>query len=56
MLIDPWGEILAERDEGEGVVIGAIDPSRLAEVRENLPALTHRVLYSTDPSPPRPSP
>ncbi len=44
MLIDPWGEILAERDEGEGVVIGAIDPTRLAEVRENLPALTHRVL------------
>ena len=44
MLIDPWGDILAERDEGEGVVIGAIDPTRLAEVRENLPALSHRVL------------
>ena len=39
MLIDPWGEIVAQRDEGEGVVIGAIDPTRLAEVRENLPAL-----------------
>ncbi len=44
MLIDPWGVIVAERDEGEGVVIGAIDPTRLAEVRENLPALKHRVL------------
>ena len=44
MLIDPWGEIVAERDEGEGVVAGAIDPERLAEVRENLPALKHRVL------------
>ena len=44
MLIDPWGEIMSQRDEGEGVVIGAIDPSRLAEVRENLPALKHRVL------------
>jgi predicted amidohydrolase len=44
MLIDPWGEIIAERDEGEGVVIGHIDPVRLAEVRDNLPALKHRVL------------
>jgi len=44
MLIDPWGVIVAERDEGEGTVTGSIDPTRLAEVRENLPALKHRVL------------
>ena len=44
MLIDPWGDIVAEQAEGEGVVIGHIDPTRLAEVRENLPALKHRVL------------
>ena len=44
MLIDPWGTIVAEQDEGEGVVLGSIDPMRLAEVRENLPALKHRVL------------
>ena len=44
MLIDPWGDIVAVRDEGEGVVAGTIDPARIAEVRENLPALKHRVL------------
>jgi len=44
MLIDPWGEIVAELDEGEGVVAGAIDPARIAEVRTNLPALRHRVI------------
>jgi nitrilase len=44
MLIDPWGDIVAVRDEGEGVVAGDIDPARIAEVRENLPALRHRVL------------
>jgi deaminated glutathione amidase len=45
MLIDPWGEIVSVRDEeGEGVVLGSLDPARLAEVRENLPALRHRVL------------
>ena len=43
MLIDPWGEVVAVLDEGEGVVAGAIDPARIAEVRENLPALRHRI-------------
>ena len=44
MLIDPWGEIVARRDEGPGVVVGDVDPARIAEVRANLPALAHRVL------------
>ena len=44
MLIDPWGVILAERDEGPGVVIGDIDAARLAQVRRDLPALEHRRL------------
>ncbi|MGO4328298.1 carbon-nitrogen hydrolase family protein [Cupriavidus sp. 2TAF22] len=44
MLIDPWGEIMAVLPEGEGVVSGRIDPARLDEVRQNLPALRHRVL------------
>ncbi|WP_025098498.1 carbon-nitrogen hydrolase family protein [Burkholderia sp. A1] len=44
MLIDPWGEILAVRDEGPGVVAGALDPARIAEVRQSLPAWRHRVL------------
>ena len=41
MLIDPWGEIVSVLPEGEGLVIGAIDPHRLQYVRESLPALTH---------------
>jgi nitrilase len=44
MLIDPWGDIVAVLDEGEGVVAGIIDPNRIAEVRASLPALRHRVL------------
>ncbi|MCY1362760.1 Deaminated glutathione amidase [compost metagenome] len=44
MLVDPWGEVLAMLPEGEGVVAGTIDPARLEEVRQNLPALRHRVL------------
>ena len=44
MLIDPWGDIVARRDKGAGVVIGELDHARIAEVRTSLPALTHRVL------------
>ncbi len=44
MLIDPWGEVLAVRAEGEGVVAGTLDRGRLAEARQSLPALRHRVL------------
>ncbi len=44
VLIDPWGVILDERDEGPGVVVGDIDPERLAQVRRDLPALEHRRL------------
>ena len=43
-LIDPWGTVLAQREEGPGVVIGDITPQLIAEVRANLPALSHRVL------------
>jgi deaminated glutathione amidase len=42
MIVDPWGEVLAVRDEGEGVVIAELDTARIAEVRTQLPALTHR--------------
>ena len=44
MLIDPWGDVLAVRDEGEGVVAGTLERARLADVRRSLPALKHRVM------------
>jgi nitrilase len=44
MLIDPWGEVLAVRPTGPGVVLGTIDPQRIASCRSSLPALAHRVL------------
>ncbi len=44
LIADPWGELLACREEGEGVVIAELDPARIAEVRQQLPALGHRRL------------
>ena len=44
-LADPWGHVLAQRqEEGEGVVVADLDASRLAQCRTQLPALAHRVL------------
>ena len=42
MLVDPWGEIKAVLNEGEGIIEGDIDLAYLANVRESLPALKHR--------------
>jgi predicted amidohydrolase len=44
LVVDPWGEVLAVRPEGEGVVFADVDPVRLADVRSRLPALAHRRL------------
>ena len=44
MLIDPWGGVVAVRDEGAGVVIGDVDLNMIAAVRTDLPALSHRVI------------
>lgn len=43
MVIDPWGEILAQQAQGEGVILADCDPARLHQIRTALPALQHRV-------------
>jgi predicted amidohydrolase len=44
LVIDPWGEILAQQAEGDGVVIAPLPRARLQQVRSSFPALTHRRL------------
>jgi nitrilase len=45
MVVDPWGALLAQRQaEGAGVVLADLDPARLQQVRQQLPALQHRCL------------
>ena len=44
LLADPWGVVLAQRPEGEGLVVGDIDIARVAQCRSQLPALNHRKL------------
>jgi nitrilase len=42
MIVDPWGEVLTQRDEGAGVVLAELDRTRIDAVRRQLPALSHR--------------
>ena len=42
MIVDPWGEVLAELAEGAGVTVAEIDVDRLEKIRKNFPSLTHR--------------
>jgi nitrilase len=44
MVIDPWGAVLDVCPEGAGFVIAEVDLQRLAQVRQQLPALAHRRL------------
>lgn len=44
LVVGPWGEVLSVLPEGEGVVMAELDRTRQNTVRQQLPALDHRVL------------
>ncbi|MEU4150688.1 carbon-nitrogen family hydrolase [Streptomyces sp. NPDC026659] len=44
IVVDPWGEVLAEAGAGEEVLTVEFDPAKVAETREQFPALKDRVL------------
>lgn len=44
LLIDPWGQVQAQRAQEAGVVCAELDASQLVHHRTQLPALQHRVL------------
>jgi len=43
MIVDPWGTILSDAGDQTGVAIAEITPSRLEQVRRQMPSLQHRV-------------
>jgi predicted amidohydrolase len=42
LVLGPWGELLAERADGPGIVCADLDMIGLAELRERFPTLRHR--------------
>ena len=41
LIIDPWGGVLADGGESEGVIIAEIDLAAVSAARQRIPALTH---------------
>ena len=41
LIVDPWGAVLADGGDGEGVVMAEIDMAKVAEARRKIPALDH---------------
>ena len=41
LIVDPWGNIIAEAGDAPGVIVADIDPNKVAEARSRVPALTH---------------
>jgi len=41
LIVDPWGQVLAEGGEDPGIVVADIDPAKVTEARTRVPALTH---------------
>ncbi|MFJ1972596.1 carbon-nitrogen family hydrolase [Streptomyces sp. NPDC087903] len=44
IVVDPWGEVLAQAGSGEQVLTVDFDPGKVAKTREQFPALKDRVL------------
>jgi len=42
MIVDPWGEVLAQLPQGEGVITAEIDLAKAARARAQIPALQNR--------------
>ena len=38
-LIDPWGETIVEADDSDRVLVGDVDPARIADARKKFPVL-----------------
>ena len=56
MIVDPWGTILSERDDGEGLVATDLDLSLLKRTRERMPIQQHRKARKRLRAPRRPPP
>lgn len=42
LIVDPWGTVVAQCGQGEGVAVAPIDPTYIETVRHAVPSLKHR--------------
>jgi predicted amidohydrolase len=41
LVVSPWGEVIAEADDGTGVIVADIDPTEVEKARARIPSLRH---------------
>jgi nitrilase len=46
LVVDPWGTIVGEQAEGDGVVVATLDGETVAKRRTQMPCLQHAVLWT----------
>ncbi|MGH7014924.1 MAG: carbon-nitrogen hydrolase family protein [Stellaceae bacterium] len=51
LIVAPWGEILAEAEDGVGFIGAEIDPAKVAEARRAVPSLAHDRLFAAPKRP-----
>ena len=42
LVVDPWGEVLVDGDDGEKLLFAELELERIAEVRSRIPVMRHR--------------
>ncbi|PNQ88681.1 carbon-nitrogen hydrolase, partial [Pseudomonas gingeri NCPPB 3146 = LMG 5327] len=45
-IVDPWGRIVAEQDQGEAVLLAERDSTEQASIRARMPVASHRRFFS----------
>ena len=48
LIVDPWGKVLGELEQGSGVVVAPVDLERVARLRREFPALANRRLSGAE--------
>ena len=45
LIVDPWGTIVGEQPDGDGVVVATLDGAAVDKRRTQMPCLHHAVLW-----------
>ena len=48
MIVDPWGIVVAQVPDGEGVALAELDFARQDRLRRELPALDHTRKFTVE--------